>query len=92
MSAKAKKLSNIYNLNDPKDLFTLLPQEMEIAEVKAMCNNLTGAEKKQMVLEVMDKIARNSSIELDLDLMGTFIDIIADASKGRYALNKVKDD
>ena len=82
----------MYNLNDPADLFTLLPQEMEIAEVKALCDNLDGKTKKEMVIEIIDQIAKENSIVLDKNLLGVFIDTIITASKGHYALNKVKND
>jgi hypothetical protein len=85
---KAQKLSTMYDISNPKDLFTLLPQEMEIAEVRGFCEDLDGSTKRAMVLEIMLKIAAESDVEIDPELLGFFVDTIASASKGKYGLNK----
>ena len=88
--AKIERLKDLYDLSDPEDLFTILPQEMELMEAKGMAQNLDGAQKKAVVLEVILELAKVNNIELDENLLSTFVNIIVDASKGKYALNKGK--
>ena len=67
---------------------------MEIAEL----TNLKGAEQKQLVIDIIRKIVKesqisveNESICLDFIDSGTLsqtIDLIVDATKGRLAINK----
>ena len=85
---KIERLKDLYDLKDPKDLFTILPQEMELMEAMGMAQNLDGPAKKQAVLDVILGIAKVNNIELDENVLSVFIDIINDASKGKYALNK----
>jgi hypothetical protein len=80
----------MYDLGNPVDLFTLLPQEMEIAEVKAMSGNLDGVAKKKIVMEIVLNIAKENNVDINEDLLNVFIDTIDAASKGKYALNKKK--
>lgn len=87
---KIAKLKDLYDLEDPKDLFVLIPQEMEVAEIKGMANDWDGLQKKQTVMHIIMSIAVENGIDLDAETLGTFIDIINNASKGKYALNKVK--
>lgn len=86
--AKARKLSLMYDISNFVDLLTLIPQEMEIAEAKGLAYNLDGKDKKKLVVDTLLKIAKESSVELDSELLSVFIDTINLASKGKYALNK----
>ena len=88
--AKIKRLKLLYDLSNPVDLFTLIPQEMEIMEVKGMATGIDGATKKEDVLSTIISIAKENNVELDKELVSAFIDVINAASKGKYALNKVK--
>jgi len=89
LAETVKKLSKLYDLCDPTDLFILLPQIMESAEVRAKAYDVEGGpEKKKAVMDVILGIAKQNSIRIENDLLSVFIDVIADASKGRYALNK----
>lgn len=81
----------MYDLTNPIDLFTILPQEMEIAEIKGIISNLDGPTRKALVIKVIVDIAKENSIEIDEDILSVFIDVINSASKGEYALNKKKD-
>lgn len=85
---KIKRLKDLYDLEDPKDLFTILPQEMELMEAMGMAQGLDGAAKKSAVMDVILGIAKVNNVELNEDTLSVFIDIINDASKGKYALNK----
>ena len=87
---KLERLKDLYDLSKPEDLFTILPQEMELMEAKGMALGLDGPKKKEAVLEVILGLAKVNNIELDKNLLSTFVDIIVDASRGRYALNKGK--
>lgn len=78
----------MYDLKSPKDLFTLLPQEMEVAEAHAMAFKWTEEAKKKKVLETIMGVAKESNIDIAEDLVSVFYDVINDASKGRYAINK----
>jgi len=89
LAEKIAKLSQLYDLKKPEDLFMILPQEMESAEVRAMAYDVKGGPaKKQAVMDVLLGIAKQNSIRLNKKLLAAFIDIIIDASKGRYAFNK----
>lgn len=84
-----KKLSKLYDLENATDLFTLLPQVMESAEVRAKAYNVEGGDKKkEAVMSVILGIADQNSIRIDKDQLSVFINVIADASRGRYAINK----
>lgn len=85
---KASKLKDLYNLSLPSDLFTLLPQEMEVMEIKGKANGLDGLSKKCEVISIISEIAAKSGVELDTETLSVFIDVINAASKGKYALNK----
>ena len=85
---RVNRLHELYDLNNPVDLFTLIPQEMEIAEVRAMRKGLKGPDMKKAVVDTILAIANHNSIELDKGLVSVFVDTIADASKGRFAINK----
>jgi hypothetical protein len=85
---KIERLKDLYDLKDPKDLFTILPQEMELMEAMAMAQGLDGTAKKKAVMDVILDIAKVNNVELNRDIISVFIDIINDASKGKYALNK----
>jgi hypothetical protein len=87
---RVDRLHELYDLNKPIDLFTLIPQEMEIAEVRAMRKGLKGQDMKKAVVDTILAIAKHNSIELDEDLLSVFVNTIADASKGRFAINKEK--
>jgi hypothetical protein len=85
---KINKLKNLYDLNNPEDLFIIIPQEMEVMEVKGIALGYNGAKKKKLVIDVITKIAKENSIKLNQKTLSTFIDTINTASKGKYALNK----
>ena len=86
--SKIDRLKNLYDLDDPSDLFTILPQEMEMAEVFGFISELTGEEKKVKVMDLLLDLAAVNNIELDENTLSVFIDVICDVSKGKYALNK----
>jgi len=78
----------------PENIMIYVKYAMEIAEL----TNLKGAEQKQLVIDIIRKIVKESqlsvedeSICLDFIDSGTLsqtIDIIVDATKGRLAINK----
>lgn len=88
MSQKIDKLKELYDLNKPEDLFTVLPQEMEVIEAKGLAYDLSGADKKKEVVKIITGIAKKQKTNIDDDILSVFIDIIIAASKGKYALNK----
>jgi hypothetical protein len=85
---KASKLKDLYDLSSAADLFTLLPQEMEVMEIKGKANDLDGHTKKSEVMSIISEIAAKSGVEIDTETLSVFIDVINAASKGKYALNK----
>jgi hypothetical protein len=85
---KIAKLKDLYDLSNPADLFTIIPQEMEVMEVKGFANNLDGPAKKSAVISIISEIAAKSGIDFDTETLSVFIDVINAASKGKYALNK----
>jgi hypothetical protein len=89
LAATVEKLSKLYDLKKPEDLFMILPQLMEQVEVRAMAYEVKGGSaKKQAVMDVLLGIAKQNSIKLNKKLLSVFIDVIIDSSKGRYAFNK----
>jgi hypothetical protein len=78
----------------PENIMIYVKYAMELVEL----TNLKGAEQKQMVIDIIRKIVKesnlsveNESICLDFIESGTLsqtIDIIVDATKGRLAINK----
>lgn len=82
----------MYDLKSPKDLFTLLPQEMEVAEAHAMAFKWTDEAKKKRVIETIMGVAKESNINIAEEWISVFYDVINDASKGRYAINKEQND
>ena len=85
---KITKLSELYDITNPKDLFTLIPQEMEIAEIKGMSYDWDGDTKRQEVINVITAVAVKNNIDFTIETLAAFIDVINAASKGKYALNK----
>ena len=78
----------------PENIMIYVKYAMELVEL----TNLKGAEQKQMVIDIIRKIVKesnlsveNESICLDFIESGTLsqtIDIIVDATKGRIDINK----
>jgi hypothetical protein len=78
----------------PENIMIYVKYAMELVEL----TNLKGAEQKQMVIDIIRKIVKesnlsveNESICLDFIESGTLsqtIDIIVDATKGRLSINK----
>ncbi len=85
---KIQRLRECYDLSDPFDLFTILPQEMEIVEAKAQVYKWSSDRKKEEVIKVLSSIAQESNLELDTNLISNFIDTIIKASRNEYGLNK----
>ena len=85
---KITKLSELYDITNPKDLFTLIPQEMEVAEIKGMSYDWDGDAKRQEVIEVIMAVAVKNNIDFTTETLSAFIDVINAASTGKYALNK----
>lgn len=85
---KLIRLKDLYDLSKPEDLFTILPQEMELAEVKGMAYEQSGAKKKDSVIKFLLQLAEANDVELNEEILSVFVDIIVAASKGKYALNK----
>ena len=85
---KISKLKNLYDISSPEDLLTIIPQEMEVAEIKGVCYDWDGDTKRQEVIAVIMAVAAKSNVELTTETVSAFIDVINAASKGKYALNK----
>ncbi len=78
----------------PENIMIYVKYAMEIAEL----TSLKGAEQKQLVIDLIRKIVKDSSLSVEhesicLDFIesGTLsqtIDIIVDATKGRLGINK----
>jgi len=85
MQQKIEKLRKYYDLNIPEDLFTLLPQEMEVVEVRAMAQNFGASIKKDTVVNIVMGISKAENLDLDVKNIEFFVDAIASASKGKIA-------
>jgi len=85
---KISRIHDLYDLSDPSDFFTFLPQEMELAEVRGMINKVKGDEKKQAVMSVIMGLAKKNKVEVPKEWIEIFIDTIIKSSNGGFALNK----
>lgn len=85
---KISRLKDLYDLSNPEDLFTLIPQEMEVAEIKGMTYGWDGDTKKSVVMTTIMEIAVANNVDITAETLSAFIDVINAASKGKYALNK----
>jgi hypothetical protein len=88
LEKKINKLCDLYDLKDPVDLFIIVPQEIELAEIRGMINNSSGQEKKEAVISVIMGIASRNKVKINQKWLEVFIDTIVDSSKGKYAINK----
>lgn len=78
----------------PENIMIYVKYAMEIAEL----TQLKGAEQKQLVIDIIRKIVKDSSLSpenericldfIDSGTLSQTIDIIVDATKGRLAINK----
>lgn len=74
----------------PENIMIYVKYAMEIAEL----TNLKGAEQKQLVIDIIRKIVKDTENErlcmdfIDSGTLSQTIDIIVDATKGRLAINK----
>jgi hypothetical protein len=88
LEKKINKLCDLYDLKDPVDLFIIVPQEIELAEIRGMINKSTGQEKKEAVISVIMGIASRNKVKVNSKWLEVFIDAIVDSSKGKFAINK----
>ena len=88
LEKKINKLCDLYDLKDPADLFMILPQEIELSEIRGMINGSSGPEKKQAVISVIMGIASRNKVKINKKWLEVFIDAIVDSSKGKFAINK----
>lgn len=89
---KVEKLSRYYDLSDPRDLFTVTMQEMEIAEsqVASRFKDKDGKDKKEQLMALIDSIAESQKVkEINiLAAVSAYIDDMCRASKLDYAINR----
>jgi len=89
---KVEKLSRYYDLSNPRDLFTVTMQEMEIAElqVESRFKDKDGKDKKKQVMALIGRIAENQEVkEINiLEAVSAYVDDMCRASKLDYVINK----
>ena len=91
LKRKIDKLSKLYDMTKPRDVFTLTMQEMEVAEATAISKEVNdGAVKKQTVLSLIESICDVQKVNLDLEWVASYIDDMSVATKCKYAINKAK--
>ena len=91
LKKKLKKLTKLYDMSKPRDVFTLTMQEMEVAEITAIIQKVVeneGVKKKTTVMSLLKSIAKNQEIDLDMRWVSAYIDDMAVATKCKYAINK----
>jgi hypothetical protein len=74
---------------DSKTMYMIVIQVMEYVELR---RELSGIEKKKIALSIIEEVAKqvSSSFLQDSDLISTSIDMIIDASRGKFSFNKFK--
>tara|TARA_R100001244_G_scaffold25113_2_gene25358 strand:+ start:21841 stop:22149 length:309 start_codon:yes stop_codon:yes gene_type:complete len=88
---KTKKLSRLYDMTKPRDVFTVVMQEMEVAEVLAMSKEMKknkGAIKKHTVVTLLQEVCKSQEVEIDFEWITSYIDDMSVATKCKYAINK----
>lgn len=86
---KAKKIASMYDFRKWRDTFTVTMQEMEIADIRAQVKPDQKHTKRECVLALIVASGKIQGIDVDQDAVGSYIDDMAAASKGKYAINKV---
>ena len=88
LEKKINKLCDLYDLESPIDLFIIVPQEIELAEISGIIKKSSGLEKKEAVIAVIMGIANKNGVKINQNWVEIFIDTIVSSSKGKYAINK----
>ena len=87
---KIEKLTRFYDLSKPRDLFTVVMQEMELAEIRARRIGKNGKDKKEYLMDLVSRIAEAQDIiEFNLcDAASAYIDDMCRASNNEFVINK----
>lgn len=85
LARKAQKLSEMYDFRSWRDVFTVTIQEMELAEIRA---KVSPSDRSATVSKVVMGAAQKQGVALDPNLLAVYMDDIAAAAKGKFAINK----
>lgn len=92
LKKKVDKLSKLYPEIGWPDILELTPQIMEVTDAYGIIYDLSGPEKKQKALDVLQGILEKSKYTEGVDeIVPGLIDVIVKASKGGFAINKEQD-
>jgi len=89
LEAKANHLAELFPEIKWPDIIELIPQVMEIIEIRAIVAGEKGSIKLDAVMGILNKTLDkvNSAKEIK-EAIPLIIKIINDASKGKFAINK----
>lgn len=89
LTRKANKLKVIFPYVGWSEIHELTPQVMEIVECVAIIRNASEEDKKTTVIAVIDKLLnRVKHVDGVRESIPGLYDVINNASKGMYAINK----
>ena len=89
LKRKAKKLAAIFPFVGWSELHELTPQIMEIVECISLIRNADVEDKKITVIELMNHLLEQvDHVEGVKESVPGLFDVIDNASKGKYAINK----
>ena len=90
LKKKAAHIARLFPRMDWSDLFELIPQIMEVTEAVAIVHEEKGPAKREAAVSMVSEILNNVHIVDDRinEAVPLIIDLICDASKGKFAINK----
>lgn len=90
MNEDLKKLTALA-LSNLDNKVTMAKTVVHLMETVEKNNNLKGPEKKKLLINVFNAINKSTdnNHNIDIGLLSDVIDVIIDASRGKFNLNKV---
>jgi len=89
INKKAKKLATIFPFVGWSEIHELVPQTMEIVECIALIRDADVEDKKVTVIALVDRLLDQvDHVEGIRESVPGLFDVIDNASKGKYAINK----
>lgn len=89
IAKKSARLASMYDFRLWRDVFTVTMQEMEVADIRAQVKPEHKSTKRASVLALIVAAGKTQGVDIDLEAVGSYIDDMATATKGKYAINKV---
>jgi len=86
---KVDKIIELYPTVDWADLAELLPQIMEVVEITAIVRKANEVQKKEAAIMIMNDLVERVGVDQNMaKVIPKLWDVINDASKGRFAINR----